>query len=114
MNIKMRLHEMPFNMIKNGDKKIEYRLNDEKRQQLKVGDTITFFKRPLEEETLEVKIVDLKYYDNLLDMYKASFKEELSRLYDSPEEAVEDTEYYTDEEIKKYGCLAIHIEIIDE
>ena len=33
----MRLDEVYFDMINNGIKTIEYRLNDEKRQQIKMG-----------------------------------------------------------------------------
>lgn len=36
----MRLHNKPFELIKNGSKSIELRLNDEKRKLIKVGDII--------------------------------------------------------------------------
>ena len=39
---KMKLNSTPFEMIKNGEKTIELRLFDEKRQQLKAGDKIVF------------------------------------------------------------------------
>lgn len=60
-NHDMRLNEEPFNMIANNMKDIEYRLNDEKRQQIQIGDTITFYKRPLEKEIMKVLVTDLKY-----------------------------------------------------
>ena len=43
---KMKLNESPFERIKNGTKTIEFRLYDEKRQQVKVGDQIEFSKLP--------------------------------------------------------------------
>lgn len=46
-NHNMKLNEEPFDMMKSGIKDIEYRLNDEKRRQIQIGDTITFYKRPL-------------------------------------------------------------------
>ena len=39
---KMKLNEDPFERIKNGTKTIEFRLFDEKRQQIKIGDQIEF------------------------------------------------------------------------
>jgi len=42
---KMRLHPEPFERIKSGEKNIECRLNDKKRQQLAVGDTVVFENR---------------------------------------------------------------------
>ena len=43
---KMKLNESPFERIKNGKKTIEFRLYDEKRQQIKIGDKIEFSKLP--------------------------------------------------------------------
>ena len=43
---KMKLNESPFEMIKNGTKTIEFRLYDEKRQGVKIGDKIEFSKLP--------------------------------------------------------------------
>ena len=42
MTHRMNLYNDSFNMIKNGYKTIEMRLNDEKRQTIKIGDTIEF------------------------------------------------------------------------
>ena len=38
----MKLLPQYFNYIKNGTKRLELRLNDEKRKQLKINDIITF------------------------------------------------------------------------
>ena len=37
---KMKLNETPFEKMKSGTKTIEFRLYDEKRQKIKVGDQI--------------------------------------------------------------------------
>ena len=112
-NHDMHLDEEFFELIKNDKKHIEYRLNDEKRKQIKIGDTITFYKRPLEIEKIKVKVTDLKYYANLVDMYSASFEDELKFSYDSIQEVIDSTPFYTEEKIKKYGCVAIHFKKID-
>ena len=39
---KMNLNPEPFAMIRSGQKTIELRLNDEKRQKINVGDSIEF------------------------------------------------------------------------
>lgn len=112
-NHKMRLNEEPFVMIKNDIKDIEYRLNDEKRQQIQIGDTITFYKRPLEKEKIKVLVTDLKYYKNLLEMYSATFEKDFKDRYDTPQAVVNDTPYYTKDEIEKYGCVAIYFKKLD-
>lgn len=111
-NYDMRLQEEPFENIVKGVKKIEYRLNDEKRKELRIGDTITFYKRPLEQESITVIITDLKYYDNLLDMYEATFEIDFKDRYENPQAVVDDTPYYSEEEIEECGCVAIHFEKI--
>mgnify|MGYP004553207513 FL=1 len=53
----MKLFESDFDNLKSGKKKREYRLNDDKRKQVRIGDTIRFLKLPnLEEEF----VVDVK------------------------------------------------------
>ena len=42
----MKLYESSFEDVKYGKKKREYRLNDEKRKLVRVGDTIRFLKLP--------------------------------------------------------------------
>lgn len=105
----MRLDKIPFEMIDKEEKLIEYRLNDEKRQQLRIGDVITFTNVTKENQKLSVVIINLVKYDDLFKMYSDTFNQHLFKDYKNPQEAVDATTYYTNEEIKKYGCLAIHI-----
>ena len=56
---KMRLNESPFERIKNGTKTIEFRLYDEKRRQIKIGDKIEFSKLPELQETILVEVLEL-------------------------------------------------------
>lgn len=43
---KMKLQQSPFERIKEGKKSVEFRLFDEKRKQIKIGDQIEFSKLP--------------------------------------------------------------------
>ena len=45
MKHEMHLDKVYFNMIKDGIKHIEYRLNDEKRRKINIGDVIVFENR---------------------------------------------------------------------
>jgi len=110
----MRLDSIPFDQMDSGEKKIEYRLNDEKRQQLRIGDIITFTKLPDKDKTLRVIVTDLKRYSTLIEMYEASFYQYLDKYYPNPQEVAKDTSYYTDAEVKEYGCLAIHVRKFSE
>ena len=55
----MKLNESPFERIKDGTKTIEFRLYDEKRRQIKIGDQIEFSKLPELQETILVDVLEL-------------------------------------------------------
>ena len=57
----MKLNNEPFEKIKNETKTVELRLNDEKRQLLRVKDLIEFTNRNTNEKIL-VEIERLYYY----------------------------------------------------
>ena len=103
----MKLNEKTFNNIKNGTKTIEYRLFDEKRKLLKVGDKIVFSKLPDLEDKIVVEVLDLYQEKTFKDLY--------IKLGNSEEAAEEkaDSMYtiYTPEEEKEYGVLGIRIKI---
>ena len=105
---KMKLKESPFERIKNGTKTVEFRLYDEKRSKIKIGDQIEFTKLP---EMKEKILVDV------LDIYKDTTFEQLFRkLIDDEEDIKRKTEsmrqYYSTEEERKYGVVGIKISLI--
>ncbi len=107
----MKLNEKPFNNIKNGTKTIEYRLFDEKRKLLKVGDRIVFSKLPDLEDKIVVDVLDLYQEKTFKDLYiKLGNSEEAAK-----EKANSMYTIYTPEEEKEYGVLGIKIKIdVDE
>ena len=104
---KMKLNESPFERIKNGTKTIEFRLFDEKRQQIKVGDQIEFSKLPDLQEKLLVDVVELYRDDTFENLFR--------KLYDDEEEIARKTkamyEIYSLEKEQQYGILGIKIKI---
>ena len=104
---KMKLKESPFEGIKNGTKTIEFRLYDEKRQLIKVGDTIEFSKLPALQEKLLVDVIELYREDTFENLFR--------KLYDDEEEIKRKTkameQYYSFEKEKEYGVLGIKIRI---
>ena len=113
MQHEMKLQPEYFNFILNGTKRIEIRLNDEKRQLIKLGDTIKFMKEPELEESFDAKVVGLLRYNSFEDMFKdfdisiladkSMTKEELINVLE---------EFYTKEKQEQYGVLGIRIELI--
>ena len=104
---KMKLKESPFERIKNGTKTIEFRLFDEKRRQIKIGDKIEFSKLPNLEEKLLVDVIDLYREESFENLFR--------KLYIEEEEILRKTnamhEFYSPEKEQQYGVLGIKIKI---
>lgn len=108
---KMHLNKEPFEMIKSGEKKIEIRLNDEKRQKVKIGDTIIFSKLPDCNEKLEVKVTGLLHYATFREFYKDIPFGLFGREGKTLDWMLKGTyKIYDKEREEKYGALGIKIE----
>ena len=106
---KMKLNDDPFERIKNGTKTIEFRLYDEKRRKVKIGDKIEFSKLPDLQEKILVDVLDL--------YTEPSFEELFEKLYEDKERAKQKAnamyEIYSPENEKKYGVVGIKIKLVD-
>ncbi len=107
---KMKLNESPFERIKNGTKTIEFRLYDEKRQQIKIEDKIEFSKLPDLKEKLLVDVVELYREDTFENLFRKliSNEEEIKRKTEAMHQ------YYSPEKEKEYGVLGIEISLISK
>lgn len=109
--MRMHLDDLYFEKIKNGTKTIEVRLNDEKRRELKVGDTITFDNRKTGEK-LDVRVKNLYIYKNFEELYKHHDKMSMGYEENDVASPSDMRMYYTFEDTIKYGVVAIEIEVI--
>lgn len=109
----MKLQPEYFNFILNGTKRIEIRLNDEKRQNIKLGDKIKFLKEPDLKESIEAQVVGLLRYNSFEKMLKDYDISILSDKSMTKEELISVLEqFYTKDKQEKYGVLGIRIELI--
>ena len=96
-----------------GTKRIEIRLYDEKRQQIKIGDTIIFLKEPDLNESFKAKVTGLLRYNSFEDMFKDFDTSILSDKSMTKKDLINVLEqFYTKEKQKQYGVLGIRIELI--
>ena len=103
----MKLQERYFNYILNGTKKIELRLNDEKRSLIKLNDVIKF-KNEVTNETFEVKVVGLLRYNSFNDLFDDFDIEVLADKEMTKKELLDVLEqFYTKDKQEKYGVLGI-------
>ena len=113
MEHEMKIKPKYYDFILNGTKRIEVRLFDEKRQKIKLGDTIKFLKDPEFTESFKAKVIGLLRYNSFEDMFKdfdTSILADKSMTKDELINVLE--EFYTKEEQEYYGVLGIRIEIL--
>ena len=109
----MKLQERYFNYIKNGTKRIELRLFDEKRKQLKPGDIIVFTKNGDNTEKLSVKVVELLKYASFEELFKDYDIEVLADKNMTKNELLEELrKFYSEEKQKEYGVVGIEFELV--
>ena len=105
----MKLQNKPFMKIKNGSKTIELRLNDEKRQLVKVGDFIEFSRIDNPNEKIQTRVTALHRFDSFQELFASLPKEKFGFASDEmlPPDYMD--AYYSREKQEKYGVLGIEL-----
>ena len=112
MTYQYTLYNEPFQAIKDGYKKVEMRLYDEKRRLLSVGDHIVFVNKT-NGETIEVVIKGLKRYRDFGELYSAyPNKTLIGYKPGEPASPMDMLRYYKEDAIKRWGAFAIEIEAV--
>ncbi len=112
MTHEMKLNDIAFQNIKKGIKKFELRLYDERRRNINLGDTITFRNLNDSEDTISVKVLALLRYPTFADFFE-DIDYKLCGTANSLEEKLDRVHtFYTVEQEKEYGILAIKIELL--
>ena len=106
---KMNLQDKYFDFIKNGTKRIELRLNDEKRQQIKIGDLIEFSNK---KDKFTAKVIGLLKYQDFKTLFNDFEIEILADKTMTKQELLDVlSEFYASEKQKKFGVLGIRVEL---
>ena len=106
----MKLHSAPFEKIKCGQKTIELRLFDEKRQKIKAGDVIEFTNTS-NGDKMRATVKKLHRFDSFEEMYKTLpllqcgyTAEDIDTAHPSDME-----QYYSAKEQEEYGVIGIEL-----
>ena len=108
----MRLKMQPFDSIKSGEKIYELRLYDEKRQKIKLGDYIVFTAE--NGERLTVKVTDILRFNDFAELYAVLPKTQIGYKPHEIADHEDMAQYYAEDEIKKYGVVALKIELANQ
>lgn len=112
----MNVHELqlatePFNAIKDGRKTIESRLFDDKRQLIKLGDTIEFVNREAPDQKVSVRVVGLLRYSTFHDLFSHN---STSKFGGESIEWLNNQidQFYSTESQQKNGVIGIEFELV--
>lgn len=107
----MNLQPKYFDFIKDGTKRIELRLYDEKRRSIQLGDIIEFAKS--DDEKFKAEVVGLLRYNSFAELFEDF---DISILADSSmtkQELLEVLgEFYSEEKQAEFGVIGIRIKLI--
>lgn len=107
----MNLCPEPFKMIKSGEKTIELRLNDEKRQQVSVGDEI-IFNNLNSEEKIKAVVMRIHRFQNFTELYNALPLDKCGYKVNEKADPSDMDIYYSKEQQALYGVVGIEIKLI--
>lgn len=110
MTHNMKLWRDAFQSIADGSKTIELRLNDEKRQQINIGDTI-IFNCTKNNDVITAKVKALHKFTDFKELYECLPLDKCGYSKDEIETAdyTDMYDYYSQEQIDKYGALGIEL-----
>lgn len=110
----LKLQPKYFDFIQHGTKRIELRLNDAKRQQIKIGDTIQFGRLPDLQTTLTVRVVGLRPYPTFAALVADFDITELADRTMTKAQLLADlNQFYSAADQAQYGVVGIRIQPLD-
>ena len=106
----LKLAAEPFDAIVSGNKTIESRLYDAKRQKIQIGDRIIFTNRDNSEQTVAAEVVDLLRYATFRDLFSHNNPRKFGG--DNVEWLENQiSEFYSIEDQKIYGVIGIEFKV---
>lgn len=111
----MSLNDEYFTAVKDGRKTVELRVRDEKRKALRSGDRITFSKKSDPMQKLFTRVKGCYLYEDFECLTEDFTVDEFGFHGRSKESVVKlANEIYGREKVKKYGALAIKLELLED
>lgn len=101
-------------LVRNGVKNHEYRLNTPERSQILIGDRITLVSNQDFRQTITVRVNEIKNYPNWEEALKENWKGDFEGLYYSLEDSiVACSKLYSRDQVNQYGIVVFGIEPIE-
>ena len=109
--VEMKVRIEFLNLLRKGIKKNEYRLNHPKYNDIKIGDTIKLVCDNNPNDFIFKKVKGIKSYYNWIDALMDNWESDFNGLFYSLDELLKAVgDFYTQQEINKYGIKVFNLE----
>jgi len=106
----MKIRDKFVDLVIKGTKTREYRLNDERRSSIKVGDVLALVSNADPSHFARVEVTGVSHSKNWEDALSAHWEEDFSGLFSSYEDALKECHrFYEKREIDEYGIIIFDI-----
>lgn len=107
---KMKIRPEFISMVKDGKKRHEYRLNNETRRNIKIGDIIVLISNQNKNDFIKVKVLNKQVYNSWEDALVECWDQDFKELYPSIEDALKVCyKFYSKVDVDKYGIVVYTI-----
>ncbi len=110
----LKLYKKYFDLLKAGNKTVEIRLAEPKRDKISIDDTIVFFELPNKDKSIRTQVLDIHRFPELSDLLEFYTPKDIGFQNMSREEVMNSGfiyEIYPKEKIKKYGLIAFKLQL---
>ena len=113
MIFEMNLSPVPFNEIITRRKDVEMRLLTEERKKIKIGDEIVFTNTSTHKK-IKAVVTNLRTFKTFKELYMKYPKSRLGYMDNEVADYKDMYQYYSEENISRFGAIAIEIKLCDD
>ena len=107
----LKIRDKFINEVVGGLKRREYRLANEERRKIKVGDTLVLVSNQNRKNFVKVTVKKVKCYPNWGEALKDNWQSDFKNLYSSLEDAIKECQrFYSKDDVDKYGIIVFEME----
>lgn len=109
----LKIRDKFINEIVHGSKRREYRLANEERRKIKVGDTLVLISNQNKRNFVKVTVKRIKTYPTWKEALKDNWQSDFQNLYTSLDDAIKECQrFYSRDAVERYGIISFEIEPI--
>lgn len=109
----LKIRDKFINEIVNGLKRREYRLANEERRGIKVGDTLVLISNQNKKNFVKVTVKHIKHYPNWMEALQDNWQSDFKNIYSSLDDAIRECQrFYSKSDVDKYGIICFEMEPI--